>query len=162
MLLAEADAVVGLATAAGISVATAESLTGGGLCAALVSVPGASECILGGVVAYAIEMKHSLLGVDSALLTDPGPVSREVAEQMATGARSTTGATMGIATTGVAGPEPHGGHTPGTVWVAVDLDGVRSARLLHLDGDRSQISSGAIVAALDLAQRVLEERVASA
>ncbi len=101
------------------SVALAESLTGGALCARLVDVAGASDVVRGAVVAYAADLKHTLLGVDRALLADRGTVDPDVAEAMATGVRERTGATYGVATTGVAGPGPSEGKPAGTVYVAV-------------------------------------------
>ncbi|MFW7413968.1 CinA family protein [Demequina sp. SO4-18] len=160
MSRSEADAVLVLARAAGVTLATGESLTGGSLCAQLVDVPGASESLCGGVVSYMVESKHDVLGVSQSLLDGPGPVSREVAQAMATGARRAMGAAMGIATTGVAGPDPHGGQAPGTIWVAVDLEGTLTARQLHVDGDRGDVTRGAVSGALALAREVLADRVA--
>ncbi|WP_062134733.1 CinA family protein [Demequina aestuarii] len=160
MALADADAVLALARSARLTLATAESLTGGALCAELVAVPGASESVRGGVIAYDVAMKHRLLDVDASMLEDPGPVSQEVAQAMATGARRALDADVAVATTGVAGPDPHGGHAAGTVWVAVDCGGVRTARLLHLSGDRADVVSGTVRSALDLARNALEARAA--
>lgn len=105
--------------ALGRTVATAESLTGGLVAAAITQVPGASQVYRGGVVAYATDVKHSLLNVDEALLARVGAVHREVAAAMAAGARDRLGATYGLSTTGVAGPAEQDGHRPGTVWVGV-------------------------------------------
>jgi len=110
---------VQLLRAAGATVATAESLTGGLLGAAITAVPGASHAYRGGVVAYATDLKHQLLGVDAGLLTRVGAVDAEVAGSMAEGARVRCGADYGVATTGVAGPDPQDGKAPGTVWIAV-------------------------------------------
>lgn len=104
---------------AGATVATAESLTGGLLGAALTSVPGASAVYRGGVVAYATDLKHRLLGVDAGLLAERGAVDPVVAEAMARGAQTRLGADYGLATTGVAGPDPQDGHRVGTVWLGV-------------------------------------------
>jgi nicotinamide-nucleotide amidase len=101
------------------TVAVAESLTGGLLCSALVEVPGASVVVRGGVVAYATELKHELLGVDAELLAGNGAVDPDVAAQMALGVRQRLGADWGLATTGVAGPDPQDGVQPGRVYVAV-------------------------------------------
>src|SRR4051812_47619675 len=90
----------------GWTIAVAESLTGGLLCAALVDVVGASRSLRGGVVAYATELKGALLGVDDAVLAARGAVDPEVARQMAAGVRVRLGADVGLATTGVAGPDP--------------------------------------------------------
>jgi nicotinamide-nucleotide amidase len=103
----------------GQTVAVAESLTGGLLCSTLVEVPGASAVVRGGVVAYATELKHRLLGVDADLLAGNGAVDPDVAAQMALGVRDRLGADWGLATTGVAGPDPQDGIQPGRVYVAV-------------------------------------------
>ncbi|WP_254964297.1 MULTISPECIES: competence/damage-inducible protein A [unclassified Cyanobium] len=112
----------------GQTLAVAESCTGGGLGAALVAVPGASEVFLGGVIAYANAVKQDLLGVPAALLDAHGAVSDPVAEAMAAGARRLTGATWAVAVTGIAGP---GGGTEekplGLVHIAIaGPDGCRS------------------------------------
>lgn len=126
-------------TERGLTVAVAESLTGGLVVAELVSVPGASAVVRGGIVAYATDLKHELLGVDAALLAAGGAVQAAVAEQMASGVRFRLNADVGLATTGVAGPDPQDGHPPGLVWIAVATGGqVRSVRL-ELGGDRAAI-----------------------
>jgi nicotinamide-nucleotide amidase len=135
----------------GETVATAESLTGGLLGAALTSVPGASSVYRGGVVAYAVELKVSLLGVPAEQLAVHGPVHPGTALAMASGVRDRLGATYGLSTTGVAGPEPHGSQPVGTVFVAC-ADRVRE---LRLSGDRDQIREGTVAAALELLQEVL-------
>ncbi|GAT81659.1 damage-inducible protein CinA [Streptomyces sp. F-3] len=98
----------------------AESLTGGLVAAEITSVPGASKVFRGSVTAYATELKHRLLGVDAALLAERGAVDPQVAAQMAAGVRKALGADWGVATTGVAGPDPQDGQPVGTVFVAVD------------------------------------------
>lgn len=103
----------------GQTVAVAESLTGGMVCAALVDVPGASVAVRGAVVAYATELKHRLLDVDGDLLARNGPVDPDVAAQMALGVRERLGADWGLATTGVAGPDSQDGVPPGRVYLAV-------------------------------------------
>jgi len=134
--------------AAGQTVATAESLTGGLVCATLVEVPGASTVVRGSVVAYQPDVKVGLLGVDPDLVAREGTVNAAVAEQLAVGARERLGATWGLGTTGVAGPGPAEGHPAGTVHVAVaGPDGVRSTRLA-LDGDRESVRRGAVRAVL--------------
>lgn len=132
-----------LATArrARLTVAVAESLTGGRVAAALTAVPGASAVLRGSVTAYATDLKASVLGVDPALLSRSGAVDPEVARQMAVGVRRVCGADVGIATTGVAGPDEQDGKPVGTVFVAVvgpdqDLAVVVPARL---SGDRAAI-----------------------
>src|ERR1700677_1907333 len=100
--------------AGGHTVAVAESLTGGLVAAALTDIPGASASFRGGVVTYATELKASLLGVDPGMLARHGAVHPHVATSMAEGVRSRLGASFGLATTGVAGPEPPDGQPGGT------------------------------------------------
>ncbi|WP_396134545.1 CinA family protein [Cellulomonas sp. ATA003] len=111
--LSDAAALVAALAAHGRSVAVAESLTGGMVTAAVVDVPGASRVLRGGVVAYATDLKAQLLGVDRALLARVGAVDPGVAGEMAQGVRARLGADVGLATTGVAGPDPQDGHAPG-------------------------------------------------
>jgi nicotinamide-nucleotide amidase len=144
-----AEAVAAL-RAAGATVATAESLTGGLVCAALVGVPGASEVVRGGIVAYAPDVKIAQLGVDAALIDERGTVDAEVAAAMASGVRRRLGATYGLATTGVAGPDPSEGKPAGTVHVAIaGPDGVQTSQLA-LSGDRDGIREGTAAALLSL------------
>ncbi len=145
-----ADAVAALRVA-GATVATAESLTGGLVCATLVSVPGASDVVRGGVVAYAADVKTSLLGVDAALIVARGTVDAEVAAAMAVGARDSLGASYGLATTGVAGPDAgERGKPAGTVHIAVaGPDGV-TTRQLRLSGDRDEVRRETVAALLSL------------
>ncbi len=103
----------------GQTLATAESLTGGLLGATLTAVPGASRSYLGGVISYATRLKSELAGVDEATLADVGPVASRTAEEMAVGVARRCRADWGIATTGVAGPDPQDGHPVGQVFVAV-------------------------------------------
>lgn len=128
----------------GLTVAAAESLTGGGVTAELTSVPGASAVVLGGAVVYATALKHTLLGVDASLLAEFGPVHPEVAVQMADGVRRRLAvdgraADIGVSTTGVAGPDPQGGRPVGTVYVG--LARAESTRVveLSLTGSRESI-----------------------
>lgn len=101
------------------TVACAESLTGGLLTALLTEVPGASAVVRGGLVVYATDLKHSLAGVDSALLDARGPVDPDVALALARGVRSACGAALGLGLTGVAGPDPQHGVAVGTWYVAL-------------------------------------------
>jgi nicotinamide-nucleotide amidase len=139
----------------GWTVAVAESLTGGLVAARLIDVPGASRVVRGGVVAYATDLKGSLLGVDRALLAARGPVDPDVAVAMAQGVRSLLGADVGLATTGVAGPDPQDGHAPGTVHVAVAAPNATRVRSLLLEGDRAEVRMGARAAVLGLALEIL-------
>jgi nicotinamide-nucleotide amidase len=136
---ADAAAVLAGLARQGWTVATAESLTGGLVVASLVGIPGASATVRGGVVAYATDLKASVLGVDADLLESAGAVDAEVARQMAHGVRRVLGADVGIATTGVAGPDPQDGHAVGTVFVAVATPLRESVSALHLTGTRAQI-----------------------
>lgn len=155
------DVVLALRTA-GLTVATAESLTGGLLCSTLVDVPGASAVVRGAVVAYATDVKASVLGVDAELLARTGPVDGAVAEQMARGARRVLGADVGVSTTGVAGPDAADGFAAGTVFVGLAADGVpggaRHVRLA-LAGDRPAVRRAAVEAALRSLASVVAEPV---
>jgi len=132
----------------GWTVATAESLTAGMVCSTLGEIPGCSDVLLGGVVAYAAAVKTIVLRVPS-LAT--GVVSREVAESMATGVRQVLGADVGIATTGVAGPEPLDGARVGSVWISVMTPDVVVSRHLDFVGDRGAIRSQACQEAIAMA-----------
>ncbi len=134
----------------GETLATAESLTGGALASALVDVPGVSAVLRGGIVAYATELKHELLGVDAGLLAREGAVHPEVAGQMANGVRARLDASWGLATTGVAGPDPQDGKPAGTVHIAVAGSGGVVVRSLHLPGDRPAVRAATTAAALQL------------
>lgn len=142
--------VVELLTEAGQTVAAAESLTAGLVCASLAEVPGASAVLRGGLVVYATELKHELAGVSASLLAAEGAVHPEVAVQLAVGARERCRADWGLGLTGVAGPASQDGAAPGTVHVAVCwADGSR-ARTLELGGDRDEVRAGAVHGALVL------------
>lgn len=145
-----AEQVVRRLTRRGLTLAVAESLTGGALVSAVVDVPGASAVLRGGVVAYATDLKAALLGVDAALLRERGAVDADVARAMADGVRQRLGADVGVATTGVAGPADQDGWPPGTVHVAVaDADGV-AVRSAVLPGTRAQVRERAVRLALTL------------
>jgi nicotinamide-nucleotide amidase len=134
--------------AVGATVATAESLTGGLLGAALTSVPGSSAVYLGGVVTYATELKVSLLGVAPAIVSDFGVVSAQCAEAMAAAVRSLTGSSYGVSTTGVAGPDVQEGKAVGTVYVGI-AGPVRVTHVaLSLTGDRGEIRDLTVAAAV--------------
>ncbi|HEY9440855.1 MAG TPA: CinA family protein [Streptomyces sp.] len=142
----------------GETLAVAESLTGGLVAAELTSVPGASRSFRGSVTAYATGLKRDLLGVDGALLAERGAVDPEVAGGMARGVRQALGADWGIATTGVAGPEPQDGKPVGTVYVAVSGPrGVRKVARLRLNGDRADIRRESVRSVLELLSGELGE-----
>ncbi|WP_416237307.1 CinA family protein [Streptomyces marinisediminis] len=135
----------------GETVSAAESLTGGLVAAALTAAPGASRAFAGSVTAYATELKRRVLGVDGELLAARGAVDAEVARQMACGVRELLGTHWGVATTGVAGPEPQDGQPVGRVYVAVaGPSGEPTARRLDLDGDRAEIRRESVQAVLRL------------
>ena len=147
--------VIDRAKVAGLTLATAESLTGGMVCAALVSTPGASAVVKGGVVAYSTAVKIGALGVDPQLIETEGPVAHAVALEMARGVRRLLGADVAVATTGAAGPEPHGGREPGTVVIAVVGPFAERVTTVHIAGNRDDVMSGAVVVALEELAQVL-------
>jgi PncC family amidohydrolase len=136
--------------AGGHTVAVAESLTGGLVAAALTDVPGASAAFRGGVVAYATELKVKLLGVDAMLLARHGAVYPAVAAEMAEGVRIRLGATYGVATTGVAGPDSAEGRPVGTAHIAVSAADDTVVRTIALVGDRQEIRRLTVEHALGL------------
>jgi len=145
----------------GLTIATAESCTGGSIADAFVRVPGVSATFLGGVVAYANSMKEHVLGVDPADIRRMGAVSEEVAIAMARGARERLGADIAISTTGIAGPD---GGTPekpvGLVWYGLATeDGRYSARRHVFPGARSDVRMRATMTALNILWRHLERNV---
>jgi nicotinamide-nucleotide amidase len=137
--------------AAGLTVAAAESLTGGRVAAALTRRPGSSAYFLGSVVAYANEAKTSLLDVSEALLAEHGAVSAACARAMAEGARRRFRASLAVAATGIAGPDGGSSAKPvGLVWLAVaGAEGVWTAEH-HFTGDRRAVTSAATLEALRL------------
>jgi nicotinamide-nucleotide amidase len=155
-----AEQAVGLLIERGETISSAESLTGGLVAAALTSVPGASATFRGGVVAYATDLKAAVLGVPDDLLERHGPVHPAVAQAMAEGARARMSTTVGIATTGVAGPDPADGKPPGTVFVAVAGPGGTVSRELFLAGDRTAIRRATVESILELLVGSLREEIA--
>lgn len=163
-MTADPSALISALLARGATVATAESLTGGLVCAALTSVPGSSAVVRGGVVSYAVAVKADLLGVDVELLDRQGAVDPAVAVQMAVGARRLLGSDYAVATTGSAGPDPDpGGQVtgpvpPGRGFVAVAGPGVELVAGFSCEGeDRDGVRRHAVDAALGLLGRVLVE-----
>jgi nicotinamide-nucleotide amidase len=137
----------------GWTLATAESLTAGMVCSTIGDVPGCSDVLMGAVVAYAAAVKTEVLHVPS-LAT--GLVSRDVAESMAAGVRALLGADVGIATTGVAGPEPHDGAPVGSVWISVITPDITVSHHRAFSGDRGAIRAQACDEAILLALEALE------
>ena len=147
--------VVDRLTRQGRTLAVAESLTGGAVCAALVAVPGASACVRGGVVAYATDLKVTLLDVPAELVAAVGAVHPDVARAMARGARRRLGADLAVATTGVAGPDPQDGDPVGEVHLAVaDAHGCEVLALHEGNSSgRTAVREAAVRAALGLVLR---------
>ncbi|MEH1102483.1 CinA family protein [Micromonospora sp. CPCC 205561] len=137
------------------TLATVESLTGGLLAAAIVEIAGVSGVYRGGLVVYATELKAQLAGVPEDLLADRGPVDPDVAIALAEGGRRRCGADWGLATTGVAGPQPQDDKPVGLVYVAVAGPSGTDVRRLDLDGGRDHVRSAAVIEAL----RLLAERI---
>jgi len=152
------EAVLRLLRASERTIACAESLTGGGVGARLSRPPGASASFRGSAVAYTPDVKRDVLGVSQETLDGPGVVSEACAREMAAGARKLFAADVAIAFTGAAGPEPHDGAEPGTVWIALDADDVAHARGLQLRGERERVVKWSEQAGLDLVRRYLEGR----
>lgn len=151
-------------TARELTVATAESLTGGLLAALLTETPGSSAVFRGGIVCYATDLKTSLVGVDSALLGQVGAVHPDVAAQLARGAARTCGASIGLGLTGVAGPDPQDEQQVGTVFVAISLADrceVRPMSSVARDGagatpTRQEIRFAAVRTALQMLREVID------
>jgi nicotinamide-nucleotide amidase len=155
---AVAELVVESSRLAGLTLATAESCTGGLVASRLTDVPGASQAYLGGVIAYSDEAKRAELDVAEKILLEHGAVSEETAAAMAAGARRRFGADVGIAVTGIAGP---GGGTPekpvGLVFISVESPDGASMRRFELPGDREAVRSRAVGLALHMLRRVLAQ-----
>lgn len=162
----------------GQTLACCESLTAGQAAATIAEVPGASAVFRGGLVTYATDLKHTLAGVDTAVLAKHGPVAAETAVQMAAGARKVCGADWALALTGVAGPDTQDGHPVGEVFLGiVGPDGFsRDLRVLPeglthfaltplekhpirvLNGDRAAIRTRSVEFALrEVLRNVLEQ-----
>jgi len=159
-----AAVVLDLCRARGLTIGLGESCTGGLLGGRLTAVPGSSDVVLGGVIAYHNVVKREVLGVSEASLAAHGAVSEEVVREMAAGARRVTGARIGLAITGVAGPSGGTAEKPvGTVWIAVDIDGDVTTRLHRLWGDRGEIRDRAAQFTLGLLRgRLLSGQAAPA
>lgn len=165
----------------GLTLSGAESLTAGALVSKIAEVPGASAMLLGGVIAYSSGVKKALLGVSADLLETRGAVDPDVAASMAVGVATRCGSDIGIATTGVAGPEPHEGKDVGTVYLGLACTEEAAQRLnltlpgdctpyqadvasqqwlagsllLDLHGDRAEIRDAAVEAGLKLVEDFL-------
>jgi len=147
-------------TARHLTIGVAESLTGGLLTAELIRIPGASVVVSGGIVAYNTELKRTLLGVDGGLLAVHGAVHADVAIQMAVGVRTAVAiggvrANIGVATTGVAGPDAQDGQPPGTVFIGVSSDNGSVAIPVQLVGDRATIRAETVTAAIEAVRQLI-------
>ncbi|MBO1080275.1 CinA family protein [Roseomonas haemaphysalidis] len=154
--LTQAAGLLDLLQARGITLATAESCTGGLVAAAVTAIPGSSATLLGGFVTYSNAAKAKSVGVDPAVIGRLGAVSAEVAAAMAEGAARESGAAMGISTTGIAGP---GGATPGKpvglVFIGVALAGQPARTERHVfPGGRDAVRAATVAAALRMAAAV--------
>ncbi|MFE8887413.1 CinA family protein [Pseudarthrobacter enclensis] len=145
------------AIASGQTVATAESLTAGMVSAVLADTPGASGMLQGGVVAYQNTVKQAVLHVSGELLARAGSVDGEVAAAMAAGAREALGADIGVATTGVAGPDAHDGKPVGTVYIGIATAAGSGAHGYSFQGSRADIRGQACGAALERLLQVLPD-----
>ena len=146
----------------GLTIAVAESLTGGLLVAELVGVPGASAVVNGAVVAYNTALKHTLLGVDAALLLARGAVDADVAVAMADGVRRACAvdgvpASIGLSTTGVAGPAPQGGTPVGTVFIGLSTGAGTRVSDLTLGGSRNALRRRVVYESLVQLKKVLTD-----
>ena len=139
------------------SLATAESITAGGLSSAITSVEGSSQIFLGAIVAYQNHIKTDILGIDESVIATHTVYSQEVAIAMAEAVREKFGATWAIATTGVAGPGPTDGVPSGTVWVAIDGPVTQSLEL-SLSGGRESVRNATVATASGSFTRILRER----
>jgi nicotinamide-nucleotide amidase len=137
------------------TVASAESLTGGGVAKRLTAAPGSSAYFRGSAVVYTAAAKERVLGVSHATIERDGIVSEATAREMAAGARGLFDADVSLALTGSAGPEPHDGAPPGLVWIAIEAEDVAHARELRVPGDRATVLRWSEQAALDLLRRYL-------
>ena len=137
------------------SISCAESITGGALTAALVSISGASDVLLGSIVAYSKEMKINQLGLSAELIDEKGLVSKEVALEMAKGAKQKLGSSWAISSTGSAGPRALDGSSPGEIWIAIVGPDRQESVKLSLNGARQEVISGAVESALTLLERIL-------
>ena len=140
-----------LTALAGKKLATAESLTGGGIGQALTSVSGASAVYAGGVISYTNEVKHALLGVPTKLLKRYGAVSAPVAQAMAEGANRALHADVAVSVTGLAGPGgDEFGNPVGTVFIGYADETTAFAREYHFEGSREEVREQTVCAALEL------------
>ncbi|WP_077621903.1 competence/damage-inducible protein A [Sediminibacillus massiliensis] len=140
------------------TIAAAESLTGGRFTDLLVSVPGASQVINGGIVSYATKVKINHLGISEQLINKYGTVSSQCAEAMAENVRDALKADIGISFTGVAGPDQTEGKEPGTVFIGIAEQGKTVAQAYHFSGDRNSVRKRAVKKGLEILHRHLASK----
>lgn len=147
----QAETLVSLFAARGMTCATAESCTGGGVGSAITSVAGSSAVYLGGVVSYANSVKSGVLGVSTDTLAEYGAVSSECAAEMAEGARRLTGADIAVSVTGIAGPGGGSAEKPvGLVWFGLAAPGgVRTEKAIFAGG-REEVRASAVIHAIGM------------
>jgi nicotinamide-nucleotide amidase len=139
-----------------LTIGVAESCTGGLLGARLTAVPGSSDVVRGGIVAYHNDIKRDLLGVDQSVLNQHGAVSEQAVTQMAIGARRIAASNIGLAITGIAGPSGGTAEKPvGTVWIAINVDGDIQTRMLRLWGGREEVRQRAAQWAMEMLRQKL-------
>jgi nicotinamide-nucleotide amidase len=157
--LDEAAALLGALQAKGLTLATAESCTGGLIAAALTAIPGSSATVLAGYVTYSNEAKTRMVGVPPAMLAAYGAVSEPVARQMAEGARDGAGADIAISCTGIAGPGGGSAAKPvGLVFIGCAMRGTVTRVERHVfPGDRMAVRAATVAAAFALIRRTLPE-----
>ncbi len=160
-LHALATRVVKTLTERDLTLAAAESLTGGLLGATITTVPGASKVYLGGVISYATSLKETMLSIDPADIAAFSVISGQVAAGMAAGVSALTRADWSIGVTGVAGPDPQDGHAPGEVWICCQgpkigsLPAPTQVLQYQFEGDRSAVREASVEAALSMLLRIL-------
>lgn len=149
---------VSLLSARSLTFACAESCTGGMIAERITRVPGASAVFLGGVVSYAYSVKEKVLGVSAEVLAEKGAFCDEVAEQMAEGVRTLTGADVSASTTGVAGPGPAEGKPAGLVYTAVSFGGKTVVAENRFFGTREEVRAQAAAKAMEMAIEIIAEK----
>ncbi|MDR2168165.1 MAG: CinA family protein [Clostridiales bacterium] len=152
----KSEQIVSILREKGLKLAIAESLTGGAVCAAIVAIPGASHILDEAMVTYSNAAKTARLGVKPATLAAHGAVSPETAAQMARGIADTAGAQIGLATTGIAGPDGATAEKPvGLVFIAAHFNGKTTTKKLTLVGNRAEIIAQTTDNSLDLLLAIL-------
>jgi len=150
-----------LAIARGVTVATAESCTGGNIARQITSQSGSSSYFLGGVVSYANDVKHRVLGVPETILDNPGAVSEPCAQAMAEGARTLIGTDIAVSTTGIAGPDGGTARKPvGLVYIGLATASETIVEERVFPGDRAAVIEAATVRALELLLHAASSNVA--